>query len=56
MIVQNQEKQAESRANLYFGSFRLVQAKRLWQAEQWVDVRPRALAVLRYLAERPAVS
>ena len=42
----------ESQIDLYFGPFRLERAKRLWQNEQWVDVRPRALAVLRYLAER----
>jgi predicted ATPase/DNA-binding winged helix-turn-helix (wHTH) protein len=39
--------------DLSFGPFRLQGAKRLWRGEQVVDVRPRPLAVLRYLAERP---
>src|SRR5215813_4788009 len=44
---------AQAASDLYFGSFRLEQAKRLWRGEQLVDVRPRPLAVLRYLAEPP---
>ena len=38
---------------LGFGLFRLEAAKRLWQSNQLVELRPRPLAVLRYLAERP---
>src|SRR5438034_8320657 len=38
---------------LGFGLFRLEAAKRLWQGDQLVELRPRPLAVLRYLAERP---
>src|SRR5262245_34814748 len=40
-------------SDLYFGSFRLERAKRLWRGEHLVEVRPRPLVVLRYLAERP---
>ena len=40
-------------SDLCFGSFRLEGVKRLWCGERHVDVRPRPLAVLRYLAERP---
>src|SRR5215813_550074 len=43
---------AQAESDLYFGSFRLEQAKRLWRGEHLVEVRPRPLAVLRYLAER----
>jgi len=45
--------QAETESDLHFGPFRLEQAKRLWRGNQQVGVRPRPLAVLRYLAERP---
>jgi predicted ATPase/DNA-binding winged helix-turn-helix (wHTH) protein len=38
---------------LYFGPYRLEGAKRLWRGEYLLEVRPRPLAVLRYLAERP---
>ena len=37
----------------YFGPFRLESNTRLWHGEHLVALRPRALAVLRYLAERP---
>src|SRR5262245_35527772 len=39
--------------DLCFGLFRLEGVKRLWRGERRVDVRPRPLAGLRYLAERP---
>ena len=39
-------------SDLYFGSFRLESTKRLWRDGQLLPVRPRPLAVLRYLAER----
>jgi DNA-binding winged helix-turn-helix (wHTH) protein len=45
--------QAEAETFLHFGPFRLEGTKRLWRGEHLVDVRPRPLAVLRYLAERP---
>ena len=51
-MAQNQESSAQSQADLHFGPFRLEKAKRLWCADQFVNVRPRSLAVLRYLAER----
>src|SRR5262249_15175756 len=44
---------AQAESDLYFGPFRLEQAKRLWRGEHLVEVRPRPLAVLHYLAERP---
>src|SRR5262245_53060261 len=44
---------AQAEADLCFGPFRLEGTKRLWHGEQQVEVRPRPLAVLRYLAERP---
>ncbi|MBI3797369.1 MAG: winged helix-turn-helix domain-containing protein [Deltaproteobacteria bacterium] len=40
-------------SDLGFGPFRLTGAKQLWRGEQLVNLRPRPLAVLRYLAERP---
>jgi len=40
-------------SDLGFGPFRLKGAKQLWRGEQLVNLRPRPLAVLRYLAERP---
>ena len=40
-------------SELHFGSFRLEIAKQLWRSDQPVDLRPRTLALLRYLAERP---
>ena len=48
----DKESGAEGQADLYFGSFRLERVKRLWRGAHLVDVRPRSLAVLRYLAER----
>lgn len=45
------EKAGESA--LYFGPFRIEAAKRLWRGEQLIEIRPRPLAMLRYLAERP---
>jgi len=44
--------QAAAEADLYFGPFRLENSKRLWQGKELVNVRPRTLAVLRYLSER----
>jgi DNA-binding winged helix-turn-helix (wHTH) protein len=38
--------------DLHFGAFRLESTKRLWRDGQLLPVRPRPLAVLRYLAER----
>ena len=46
--------QAGAESDLYFGPFRLESNKQLWRGKQPVRVRPRPLAVLRYLAERPA--
>ena len=40
---------AQAESDLYFGPFRLEQAKRLWRGEHLVEVRPRPLAVLHYL-------
>lgn len=45
--------QAADDSHLYFGPFRLERDTRLWRGEQVVELRPRSLAVLRYLAERP---
>jgi DNA-binding winged helix-turn-helix (wHTH) protein/tetratricopeptide (TPR) repeat protein len=45
--------QAPTMSDLYFGPFRLEQGARLWSGHQQVAIRPRPLAVLRYLAERP---
>src|SRR5215475_7059179 len=45
--------QARDESDLHFGSFRLESNRRLWWGAQRVPVRPRPLAVLRYLAERP---
>ena len=45
--------QAEAEEDLHLGPFRLEGTGRLWRGEQLVAVRPRPLAVLRYLAERP---
>jgi DNA-binding winged helix-turn-helix (wHTH) protein/tetratricopeptide (TPR) repeat protein len=39
--------------DLYFGPFRLDHGMRLWSGHEQVGIRPRPLAVLRYLAERP---
>nr|AFK79240.1 transcriptional regulator PhoB-like protein [uncultured bacterium F41-01] len=44
--------QAGAESDLYFGPFRLESSKQLWRGKQLVSVRPRPLAVLRYLAER----
>src|SRR4029453_17098884 len=40
-------------SELHFGSFRLEIGKPLWRRDQRIDLRPRPLAMLRYLAERP---
>lgn len=45
--------QTPTAPDLYFGPFRLEQGTRLWSGNQQVAIRPRPLAVLRYLAERP---
>lgn len=37
---------------LRFGSFRLEATKGLWHGDQMVEIRPRPLALLRYLADR----
>jgi DNA-binding winged helix-turn-helix (wHTH) protein len=39
---------------LCFGPFRLEATKHLWRGDQLVELRPRSLALLHYLAERPA--
>src|SRR5262245_54195931 len=44
---------AVAESDLHFGPFRLERYERLWHGEHLVALRPRALAVLRYLAERP---
>ena len=41
--------QARAESDLYFGPFRLESSKQLWRGKQLVSVRPRPLAVLRYL-------
>jgi DNA-binding winged helix-turn-helix (wHTH) protein/tetratricopeptide (TPR) repeat protein len=43
----------ETQSELRFGPFRLEAVKQLWRSNQLVDLRPRSLAMLRYLAERP---
>ncbi|HKA54595.1 MAG TPA: winged helix-turn-helix domain-containing protein, partial [Candidatus Binatia bacterium] len=45
---------APTQADLRFGPFCLEALKHLWRGDQLVDLRPRSLAMLRYLAERPA--
>jgi DNA-binding winged helix-turn-helix (wHTH) protein len=45
--------QSAAESDLHFGPFGLERNKRLWHGEHLVALRPRALAVLRYLAERP---
>jgi DNA-binding winged helix-turn-helix (wHTH) protein len=45
--------QAVGESDVYFGPFRLERNRRLWHGESLVALRPQALAVLRYLAERP---
>ena len=54
-MAQESERSIHSAAesDLHFGPFRLEMQKRLWHGEHLVALRPRALAVLRYLAERP---
>jgi DNA-binding winged helix-turn-helix (wHTH) protein len=42
----------QAEADLCFGPFRLEGSKRLWREDQLVALRPRPLAVLRYLAEQ----
>ena len=44
----------ETEPHLTFGPFRLHRAPaRLWQGAQAIDLRPRSLAMLRYLVEHP---
>ncbi|MBI3797379.1 MAG: AAA family ATPase [Deltaproteobacteria bacterium] len=45
--------QVAAETTLHFGPFRLEGPRRLWREEHLAGVRPRPLAVLRYLAERP---
>jgi DNA-binding winged helix-turn-helix (wHTH) protein len=45
--------QGVTEPELRFGPFRLEATKRLWRGDRLVDIRPRPLAMLRYLAERP---
>src|SRR5262245_40501689 len=45
--------QGQDESDLHFDAFSLESSKRLWRGEQLIDLRPQALAVLRYLAERP---
>ena len=52
-MVQDRKTLAGEPDDLYFGPFRLEKARRLWRGEELVEVRPRPLAMLRYLAERP---
>lgn len=54
-MAQGQERpnQAADDSNLYFGPFRLERDICLWRGERVVELRPRSLAVLRYLAARP---
>jgi len=40
-------------ATLSFGPFHIEAAKQLWRGDQLVEIRPRPLAMLRYLADRP---
>ena len=47
------EPSTEGEPALIFGSFCVETAKRLWRDGQLVEIRPRPLAMLRYLAERP---
>jgi DNA-binding winged helix-turn-helix (wHTH) protein len=44
--------QPEVKPELRFGPFCLEAATRLWRADRPVYLRPRSLALLRYLAER----
>jgi hypothetical protein len=44
---------AGAESDLHFGPFRLERNTRLWHEERLVALRPQALAVLRYIAERP---
>ena len=41
--------QALTTSDLYFSPFRIEQGKRLWWGTQRVEIRPRPVAVLRYL-------
>jgi DNA-binding winged helix-turn-helix (wHTH) protein/tetratricopeptide (TPR) repeat protein len=45
--------QTAAQAEVRFGPFFLEAVKHLWRGDQLVDLRPRSLALLRYLAERP---
>src|SRR6266545_5764276 len=45
--------QAQAQSGLRFGPFCLETDKHLWRGDQLMDLRPRSLAMLRYLAERP---
>ena len=41
--------QSAAESDLHFGPFRLEMQKRLWHGAHLVALRPRALAVLRYV-------
>jgi len=47
------ETQIAGESALCLGPFRIEAAKRLWRGDQLVEIRPRPLAMLCYLAERP---
>src|SRR5215510_1010921 len=49
----NSKTQLMSESALSFGPFRVEAAKHLWRGDQLIGLRPRSLAMLRYLAERP---
>lgn len=50
----SEETKLLAEAELCFGPFRLEAAKQLWRGDQLIGLRPQPLALLRYLAERPA--
>src|SRR5262245_48523329 len=45
----------EDQSELRFGPFCFGVDKKLWRGDLPVDIRPRSLAVLRYLAARPGM-
>jgi len=49
----NSKTQLMSESTLSFGPFRVEAAKHLWRRDQLIGLRPRSLAMLRYLAGRP---
>jgi hypothetical protein len=51
--VSGSETEEVGEPELHFGPFRLEAATRLWRGDQLVEIRPRPLMMLRYLAERP---